>query len=119
MTGKELIDYLQDRAGEYHRGTIQYDRHDFDILHTRDDVRETYLRSRVDRILKRIRPESSTEEERSFSFGELNATVRLFDEVIIIHFPQAKDRGIIVSLEPETASNLSTFIEECTKRIKG
>ncbi|WP_336022822.1 hypothetical protein [Halobellus salinisoli] len=117
MTEGALIDYLERKAGEYHRGTVRYDGNDTDVLHLRDDVKETRLTSQIDRMLKRIRPESSPQEERSFPFGELNATVRLFQEAIIIHFPRGNDRGILVSLEPETARDLSTFIGECEKLI--
>lgn len=118
MTERDLVNYLEDRAGEYHQGTIRYTRDDFDILHLREDVRETYLTSRIARILRRVRPESSIDETRSFQFGELTATVRLFEEVIIIHFPRGNERGVVVSLEPETASNLSTFVSECINRIQ-
>lgn len=119
MSESTLIDYLEKKAGEYHRGTVRYDEADTDVLHLREDVRETRLMSQIDRMLKRIRPESSPSEVRSFPFGELNATVRLFEEAIIIHFPRGNDRGIIVSLEPETARNLNTFVGECEKRIRG
>jgi len=118
MAEGALIDYLERKAGEYHRGTVRYDGNDTDVLHLREDVKETRLTSQIDRMLRRIRPESSPNEERAFPFGDLNATVRLFQEAIIIHFPQGNDRGIIVSLEPETARDLNTFIGECEKRIQ-
>lgn len=89
-----------------------------DVLYLRDDIRETRLTSQIDRMLGRLRPEASSREERSFPFGELNATVRLFDEAILLHFPVGNDRGIVVSLEPETACDLNTFIGECEKRIR-
>lgn len=117
MPEDALIDYLERKAGEYHRGTVRYDGNVNDVLHLRDDVKETRLTSEIDRMLKRMRPESSAKEERSFPFGELKATVRLFQEAIIIHFPRGYDRGIIVSLEPETARDLSTFIGECEKLL--
>jgi len=119
MAEHELIDYLEKRAGEYHRGTVRYDRDDFTVLHLREDVRETRLLSQIGRMLKRIRPESSSNEKRSFPFGGLNATVRLFDEAIIIHFPTGNDRGVVVSMEPETARDLGTFVGECSRLIKG
>lgn len=118
MVEKALIDYLEQRAGEHHRGTVRYDGDDTDVLYLRDDIRETRLTSQIDRMLGRLRPEASSKEERSFPFGELNATVRLFDEAILLHFPVGNDRGIVVSLEPETARDLNTFIGECEKRIR-
>lgn len=118
MAADPLIDYLERRAGEYHRGTVRYDGNDTDVLHLRDDLRETRLTSEIDRMLDRLRPEATAEEVRSFPFGDLNTTVRLFDEALILHFPVGQDRGIVVSLEPETARDLNTFIGECQQRIQ-
>ncbi|AEN07770.1 hypothetical protein Halar_0533 (plasmid) [halophilic archaeon DL31] len=118
MAEHTLIDYLERKAGEYHRGTVRYDGNETDILHLREDVREERLTSQIDRMLSRLRPESSPKEERSFPFGDLNATVRLFQEAIILHFPRGNNRGIVVSLEPETARDLNTFIGECSNLLQ-
>lgn len=112
-----LIEYLEQRAREYHRGTVRYDGDDTTVLYLRDDLKQARLTSEIDRMLSRLRPEAHPREERSFPFGELRATVRLFDEAILLHFPIGNDRGIVVSLEPETARDLNTFIGECEKRI--
>lgn len=117
MSADSLLTYLERQANTYHRGTVRYDGNSTDTLYLRDDIKETRLSSQIDRMLRRLRPESSSKEESSFPFGDLHATVRLFDEAILLHFPTGKDRGIVVSLEPETARDLNTFIGECQKRI--
>jgi hypothetical protein len=117
MPAAELLAYLDDRAGDHHRGTARYNAEDTKILYLRDDLKKTRLSSEVDRMLRRLRPESSPKEEQSFPFGDLHATARLFDEAIILHFPTGTNRGIVVSLEPETARQLNTFIGECQKRL--
>lgn len=119
MSASALIDYLEDRAGEYHRGTVRYDGGSTDVLHLREDIRERRLISEIDRMLDRLRPESSPNEERAFPFGDLSATVRIFDEAIILHFPTGTDRGVVVALEAESARDLNTFIGECHKLIHG
>lgn len=118
MAEESLISYLGTRASEYHRRTVQYDENDTDVLHLREDLEQQRLTSQIDRMLRRLRPESTPAEERSFPFGELNATVRLFDEAIILHFPRRKDQGVVVSLEPEAARDLNTFIGECERRLQ-
>lgn len=118
MAEERLIKYLEKKAGEYHRGTVRYDGDSTDVLYLREDLKQIRLTSEIDRILQRLRPEASPKEERSFPFGDLKATVRLFQEAILIHFPTGTNRGIVVSLEPETARDLSTFIGECEKRIR-
>lgn len=44
--------------------------------------------------------------------------MRRFEEAIVLHFPLAKNRGIVVALEPETARDLNTFTNECLRRIQ-
>lgn len=118
MDPVDLVRFLQHKAREYHRGTVQYDGSDIDILYLRDDIREERLLSQIDRMLKRIRPEATSTGERSFPFGDMHATVRIFDEAIILHFPTGTDTGTVVSLAPETARDLNTFIGECMRRIR-
>jgi hypothetical protein len=118
MTGSEIVEYLQDRVGSHLRGVIRYHQESTDILYLRDDVHEVRLQSQFDRIVDRLEPESHSAEERAFPFGDLYVTVRRFEEAIIMHFPTGHNRGIIVSLEPETARNLNTFTTECLKRIE-
>jgi len=112
-----LLSYIERQAGEYHRGTVRYDGDETDVMYLREDVKKTRLTSQIDEMLERLRPEASVSEQRAFPFGDLNATVRLFDEAILVHFPVGTDRGIVVSLEPEVARDLNAFIEGCLKRV--
>jgi hypothetical protein len=117
MPAAELLAYLDDRAGDYHRGTVRYNAEETKILYLRDDLKKSRLSSEVDRMLRRLRPEATSKEKQAFPFGDLHATARLFDEAIILHFPTGTNRGVVVSLEPETARQLNTFIGECQKRL--
>ena len=117
MPSSELDAYLEERAGEYHRGTIVYDGSEIDVQYLRSDIAKNLMLSKIDRMHSRLRPESMSKEEHSFPFGHLRATVRSFEAAIILHFPIGENRGVVVSLEPETAQNLNTFIGECTQRI--
>ena len=117
MAGEPLVEYLQDRVSEFLRGVVRYDAQSTDTLYLRDDMRDVRLQSQIDRMLDRLRPESHTAEERAFPFGDLHVTVRRFEDAIIMHFPRGSNRGVVVSLEPEAASNLNTFTTECLRRI--
>ena len=113
MADSDITTYLRDRVGEHLRGVVRYHRETLDILYLRDDVREVRLESQFDRL----EPESRSAEERAFPLGDLYVTVRRFEEAIIMHFPTGNNRGIVVSLEPETARDLNTFTTECLKHI--
>lgn len=119
MSVTSLLGFLNDRAGEYHRGTVRYRPEGMEILYLREDVEAQRLDSEIEGMLNRLRPESSRVEADAFPFGTLHATVRRFDDAIILHFPVEDDNGIVVSLEPQTARDLNTFIGECEKRIRG
>lgn len=118
MASDDLIAFLEDCAGDMHRGTARYDGESTDVLFLRDDLKERRIRTEIDRILNRVRSESSPKEERSFPFGDLHATVRSFEEATILHFPTGYDRGIVVSLESAAAQDLNTFIGQCIDHIQ-
>lgn len=117
MATVELLRYLEDQAGEHLRGIARYERDSIDVPYLRDDLREVRMHSQVDRMLRRLRPESDSIEDAAFPFGDMHATVRLFDEAIIMHFPLGVGRGMVVAMEPETASRLNTFVSECLVRL--
>lgn len=118
MAGADLIDFLEDRAGSMHRGTARYDGDSTDVLYLRDDLREKRIRSEIDRMLNRVRSEATSKEEHSFPFGDLYATVRVFAEATVLHFPQGRDRGIVVSLELDSGQDLNTFVGRCLSQIE-
>lgn len=118
MTVSDLTGFLEKRAGELLRGIARYEGNSSDVLYLRDDVKRQRMRSEIDRILNRVRAESSPKEERSFPFGDLHATVRAFDDATILHFPTGVDRGVVVSLEPGAAQDLNTFVGKCLEQIE-
>lgn len=117
MTGSDLVAYLQNRTGEYLRGVVRYNKNTTDLLFIRDDIKKQRLQSQIDRMLKRLQPETHSAEEDAFPFGDLYVTIRRFEEAIVMHFPLASNRGIVVSLEPDTARDLNTFTTECLRQI--
>lgn len=117
MGVSELTEFLNDRAGDLHRGSARYDGDSSEVLYLRDDIREQRMRSEIDRMLNRVLPESRASEENAFPFGDLHATVRTFEEATILHFPTGSGRGVLVALESEAAQDLNTFVGQCLDRI--
>lgn len=118
MAVSDLLDFLEKRAANLHRGTARYDGDSTEVLYLRGDLQENRMRSEIDRMLNRLRSESSPKEERTFPFGDLHATVRAFEEATILHFPTGVDKGILVALESEAANDLNTFIGQCLTQIE-
>lgn len=115
--GTELTSYLKDTAGDYLRGVVSYNGNEYDIQFIRDDLRERRLKSEVDKMIDRLREESRSREHRAFPFGNLNGTVRSFEEAMVMHFPSTQSRGTVVTLDPEIARQLNTFVGSCLDRI--
>lgn len=116
---KDLLDFLNTRAGKLHRATVLYEGTDITSLYIRDDLDEEQLQSKFSTIVNRILPESTEEEDIAFShLGELEASVRVFNEAVVLHFPRSDGRGVIVSLEATAARELNTFIVECQRRLR-
>jgi hypothetical protein len=117
MDAESLLNYLDGRTGRQFRGAVEYDEADTEVLYLRDDVREERIVGEIHRMLERLRPESSLEASESFPFGALRASVRIFEDAVLLHFPRSENEGLIVSLEPEAAGNITTFIGECEMRL--
>lgn len=115
----ELTPYLKQTAGDYLRGVVHYHGEEYDVRFIRDDLRTQRLKSDVDKMIDRLRRESRSGERQSFPFGELNGTVRSFEDAMVMHFPSTQERGTVVTLDPEIARQLNTFIGSCLERTEG
>ena len=117
-THRNLIPYLKDTAGGSLRGIAVYDSTGYESLHVRDDVQAEHFESEVDKMIERLRQESRARELRDFPFDELNGSVRSFGEALVMHFPRARERGTVITFDPQVARQLNTFISECLQRIE-
>ena len=114
---KTLSTYLNERVDDLLRGVAHYQQDEFEVEYLRDDIREHRHREEVKMMLTRIRQEGTAEEEQSFPFGHLHATLRIFDETIFMHFPIENQTGVVVALEPEVARSLNSFVGDCLDHI--
>lgn len=114
---RTLSTYLNERIGDLLRGVAHYQEDGFTVVYLREDIQETRHREEVNKMLQRIRHEGTAEEEQSFPFGHLHATLRVFDETIFMHFPIENQTGVVVALEPEVARSLNSFVGDCLDHV--
>ena len=114
---KTLSAYLNERVGELLRGVAHYQRDELEVVYLRDDIWERRHHEEVNKMLTRIKQEGAAEEEQSFPFGHLHATLRIFDETIFMHFPIEDQTGVVVAFEPEVARSLNSFVGDCLDHI--
>jgi hypothetical protein len=85
---EKLVDFMKDVAGEHLRGVLAYDENGFDVAYVREDV----MQSRAeDASLPEELPvihDLALNEERLpaevSAFGRYHATVRVFDDAVLI-----------------------------------
>ena len=113
-----LRTYLEGRARENLRAVVRYTENDYSLAYLRDDISQPRFLRRMEEVLLNItksgpnRNQALTEE-----FGLLEASVHVREKGVILHFPIERDEGVVVSLEPGAARQLSTFIRECMDQI--
>ncbi|MFC4553581.1 MULTISPECIES: DUF7522 family protein [Halorussus] len=114
---QSLSKYLNERVDDQLRGVAHYREDEFNVVYLRDDIREHRHQDEVKQMLTRIKQEGTANEEQSFPFGHMHATLRVFDETIFMHFPIENRTGVVVSLEPEVAQSLNSFVGDCLDHI--
>ncbi|GAB7012593.1 hypothetical protein [Halolamina salina] len=111
---EELIAYLRRRAGSHLRAVAAYDESAWEITYLRDDLDRRMARERTEKIYGGVKTglgPSGIEDE----MGERYATLQVRDEAVLLNLTWNETEGAIVGLEPEAASQLTGFIDECLK----
>ncbi|WP_135829337.1 DUF7522 family protein [Halorussus halobius] len=111
----QLVEYLRRRVGDDLRRVVCYGEDETDVLFARGDRSD--VESDAERAVQYLRHESRSRERRTFPFGELNGTVRSFEDAVVMHFPLAQSRGIVVTLDPNAARQLNAFMDECIDQL--
>jgi hypothetical protein len=114
---ESLHDYLQDRVDDRYRGMVKYDSSGIRIEYLRDDLQEQRLQSQFERMIERLSPEATQREQNAFPLGELHATLRYFDEALVLHLPTSQHGGLVVSLEPDVARQFNSFVNDCHQEL--
>lgn len=112
-----LVTYLDDRAGEYLRGAIQYTDDDYRVLFLRSDVEADYSERNLEEFCEYWRVREDGSEGAPFSLGNVHCTVRFYDEALLFHFAQGEDVGTVVTLDPEAGRDIVTFITHCLELL--
>ncbi|NEU58030.1 hypothetical protein [Halorussus sp. MSC15.2] len=114
---EELAEFLHETTGEYLRGVGHYDAEEYEVLYVRPDLQRETLGEEIDKMVAHLRNESRAREQRAFPFGDLDGTVRSFDEAIVMHFPLPQEQGAVVTLDTDVARQLNDFMRSCIERL--
>jgi hypothetical protein len=117
-SARELVRFLRRRSGDTLRSAAYYDADSFELLYRDDTVTHAYSEDDIERIADRMRETiRQSRAERLFDLGGFDCSLLCFEDGVVFHFPQGRDRGTIISLDITAARQLHTFVEECSRQI--
>lgn len=118
----DLVEFLLQETGDTLHTVVEYDADEWRFLYGAEAVSERiedWDATSAD-VVQEFRQEArrNTDRERLFDVGSFYCSLHLFDELILLHFNQPDERGVIFGYDPSAASNLTTFVELCMPRIR-
>ncbi|WP_436933676.1 DUF7522 family protein [Halovenus marina] len=117
MPGQEyqrLVRLIHDRAGDNFRSAWKYDITDWEVLYIRDDIATPELKKAVVEIFQHARDyEPIVDANKYEKMGEIEASVELYTDAVLIHFSETGEGGVVVTLEREASKDLAAFVDNC------
>ncbi|MFB6130046.1 MAG: hypothetical protein ABEJ28_04390 [Salinigranum sp.] len=108
-----LVQFLEERAGDYLRAAVHYTSDDSHVLYMREDVDALYSDSEMDDLFTYWRRRRGEQGQEPFSLGNLHCTVQFYDDALLFHFTQGETVGTVVALDPEAGRDIVSFITQC------
>lgn len=109
-----LVEELHENVDASLRLAFRYEGEDYDLVHVSDAVNAQYtddeLRERVKTLLLKALGDPPR-EQALYDFGELNSTVRFFDEVVVAAFPDEEWSGVVVVFDREESPLVDTTLD--------
>ncbi|MFC4552599.1 MULTISPECIES: DUF7522 family protein [Halorussus] len=116
----ELVEFLRERADESLRAVRIYSLDSHRSLYAREDAERWQSEADVEYVVSRAREDlrERADDRRWFTAGELEASVRVFHEAVLVNVVLDDDRGVLVSLDADTASYLHGFVHDCKEWLE-
>ena len=114
-SAKELVPFVQHRAGDLVRSVVYFDQNARTVLYARDDITDHHSEDEIDVIFNDLSFDAlgKTHTEQVYPHGALNCIVRCFDGAIELHFPHGEESGSAIALEPNAVTDLEGLINDC------
>lgn len=115
-----LVKYCQQRTGAQVRSIIRYTKSDHEVSYLRDDLKEEYSRMRLTSVVKigrKIHRIRSNRETDGTPLGRPEASIRIYENAIVLQLPVGKHRGVLATFDRSVGSNLLGFIEGCQDHV--
>lgn len=119
-TDDELATALRELVGDELRVVGHHDAESWTVEYMRDDVRDSYETSALDDIADDLvfSEMGSARQEDLYALGSMHATVRLFDDGIVVHVPTEETSGYLVSLEQDAGVMGRAVVDEIRQVVE-
>ena len=94
-----LVEELHENVDASLRLAFRYEGEQYEVVHVSDDVDDQYTDAELDERMKTLLLKAlgdPPQEQSLYDFGELNSTVRFYDEVVFAVFPDEEWSGVVV-----------------------
>jgi len=111
-TATDLVDALADRVGGSLRIVGRHTADSWRFDYVRDELRDAYDDGDIDDVAEELTLNEieSDYQERLYELGDLQSTVRLFEEGSIVHVPTAPATGYLVSVDDDADVNARDIV---------
>ena len=114
MTAESLASYLRELDAGDLRTAVHYEGDDYETVYQREALSEEYTESEFEEIAKHfvLKGFDDPLEQPEFArFGDLDATVRWFHEVVVVQIPLDEWSGVIVSFDRDTIEDTGRLVD--------
>lgn len=108
-----LVEELHDNVDATLQLAFRYEGEAYDVVHVSDTVDAQFTDAELEERVKTLLMKAlgdPPQEQSLYDFGELNSTVRFFDEVIVAVFPDEEWSGVVVVFDREESPLVDTTL---------
>ena len=118
-TGNRLVQYARRQVDDALRTVLVLYDDEYEILHLRDDLRESYNPDEYEAIAESFRIDLSTDTTawEGAPIGEKASLIHYHDSAYVLQFSHEDCHSILLSVEPRVGSRLKSFIDGCQEQI--
>lgn len=116
---RTIAKFCRNKAGESLRGVYHYSDGEYEALYLRDDIAEQYTDEGLTDFFELVAEseDTDTQQEEALHVGTHHATLRLYDDALLLQFPQGEDIGTLIALDPTAGRDISAFVVQCLETL--
>lgn len=120
--GKEdaerLVDFFQNETTTDLRSVIYYDTGDYDLIHAHENLDERYAEENIDDIINELGIQSLERsiKENAYHHGDLQCSVKWFEDGIELYIFTGETEGIAVGFGPMAFIESQSFLWRCLEK---